>query len=112
MLSLKYLRPDPFQEMCNVQCSEKDSGKKLSLQARVIRWIFHKRKRASCFGSCRASVTVEASLVFPIFLCAVACFIGLAQMILVETEVHYAVSQTAKICAKQQMFSLVPEEDD
>ena len=33
-------------------------------------------------------------------------------MILVETEVHYAVSQTAKICAKQQMFSLVPEEDD
>lgn len=44
MLSLKYLRPDPFQEMCNVQCSEKDSGKKLSLQARVIRWIFHKRK--------------------------------------------------------------------
>ena len=98
MLSLKYLRPDPFQEMCNVQCSEKDSGKKLSLQARVIRWIFHKRKRASCFGSCRASVTVEASLVFPIFLCAVACFIGLAQMILVETEVHYAVSQTAKIC--------------
>lgn len=63
MLSLKYLRPDPFQEMCNVQCSEKDSGKKLSLQARVIRWIFHKRKRASCFGSCRASVTVEASLV-------------------------------------------------
>lgn len=112
MLSLKYLRPDPFQEMCNVQCSEKDSGKKLSLQARVIRWIFHKRKRASCFGSCRASVTVEASLVFPIFLCAVACFIGLAQMILVETEVHYAVSQTAKICAKQQMFSLIPEEDD
>ena len=62
--------------------------------------------------SCRASVTVEASLVFPIFLCAVACFIGLAQMILVETEVHYAVSQTAKICAKQQMFSLIPEEDD
>ena len=112
MLSLKYLRPDPFQEMCNVQCSEKDSGKKLSLQARVIRWIFHKRKRASCFGSCRASVTVEASLVFPIFLCTVACFIGLAQMILVETEVHYAVSQTAKICAKQQMFSLIPEEDD
>jgi len=33
-------------------------------------------------------------------------------MILVETEVHYAVSQTAKICAKQQMFSLIPEEDD
>ena len=57
-------------------------------------------------------LTVEASLVFPIFLCAVACFIGLAQMILVETEVHYAVSQTAKICAKQQMFSLIPEEDD
>lgn len=55
---------------------------------------------------------MEASLVFPIFLCAVACFIGLAQMILVETEVHYAVSQTAKICAKQQMFSLIPEEDD
>lgn len=55
---------------------------------------------------------MEASLVFPVFLCAVACFIGLAQMILVETEVHYAVSQTAKICAKQQMFSLIPEEDD
>ena len=33
-------------------------------------------------------------------------------MILVETEVHYAVSQTAKICAKQQMFSLIPEGDD
>lgn len=109
MLSLKYLRPDPFQEKCNVRCSEKDSVKKLSLQARVIRWIFHKRKRASCFDSCRASVTVEAALVFPIFLCALACFIGLAQMVLVETEVHYAISQTAKICAKQQMIYLMPE---
>ena len=41
MLSLKYLRPDPFQEMCNVQCSEKDSGKKLSLQAPEIpkNWV-------------------------------------------------------------------------
>lgn len=33
-------------------------------------------------------------------------------MILVETEVHYAVSQTAKICAKQQMLSLIPEGDN
>ena len=105
MLSLKYLRPDPFQEMCNVQCSEKDSGKKLSLQARVIRWIFHKRKRASCFGSCRASVTVEASLVFPIFLCAVACFIGLAQMILVETEVQETgITDCKDMCKAANVF--------
>lgn len=109
MLSLKHVRPDPFQEKCNVQCSEKDSVKKLSLQARVIRWIFHKRKRASCFDSCRASVTVEASLVFPIFLCAFACFMGFAQMVLVETQVHYAVSQTARICAKQQMIYWIPD---
>ncbi len=44
MLSLKYLRPDPFQEMCNVQCSEKDSGKKLSLQARVIRCFIREKE--------------------------------------------------------------------
>lgn len=111
MLFLKYLIPDPFQEKCNVRCSEKDSVKKLSLQARVVRWIFQKRKRASCFVSCQASVTVEASLVLPIFLCALVCFMGLAQMVLVETEVHYAVSQTAKICAKQQMIYLVPEKE-
>lgn len=99
--------------MCNVQCSEnkKNNSKIIKpLQARVERWIiWHKRNRASCFDSSRASVTVETSLVFPVFLCAVCCFIALAQMIFIETEVHYAVSQTAKVCAKQKMPSLVSE---
>lgn len=117
MLYLKYIITNSFFGMCNVQCSENKRNNSIKkakpLQARVKRWIIsHKRNRASCFDSSRASVTVETSLVFPVFLCAVCCFIALAQMILIETEVHYAVSQTAKVCAKQKMVSLVSESTD
>lgn len=96
--------------MCNVKCSVNNSTKKeKSLQARVEEKFLHKKSGASCFDSCRASVTVEASLVFPVFLCALVCFIGLAQMVLIETEVHHAMSQTAKVYAKQQMVHFISE---
>ena len=108
MLFLKHIITCSLRKMCNVKCSVKDSiRKEKSLQARVERKILHKRNRASCLVSCQASVTVEASLVFPIFLCAFVCFISLAQMVLIETEMHHAVSQTAKIYAKQQSISFV-----
>lgn len=110
MLFLKYIITYSLQRMCNVKCSVNNSIKKeKSLQARVEEKVLHKKNRASCFGSCRASVTVEASLVFPIFLCALVSFIGLSQMILIETEVHHAMSQTAKVYAKQQMVHFVSE---
>ena len=117
MLYLKYIITNSFFGMCNVQCSEnkKNNSTKIAkpLQARVERWIIlRKRNRASCFDSSRASITVETSLVFPVFLCAVCCFIALAQMIFIETEVHYAVSQTAKVCAKQRMISMASEYAD
>lgn len=96
--------------MCNVKCSVNNSTKKeKSLQARVEEKVLHKKSRASCFDSCRASVTVEASLVFPVFLCALVCFIGLTQMVLIETEIHHAMSQTAKVYAKQQVVYFVSE---
>lgn len=84
-------------------------GKQKPLRVRVKQWILQRRNRASCFDSCRASVTVETSLAFPIFLCAVACIIGLSQMVLIEAEVHHAISQTAKVYAKQQAVQRVPE---
>ena len=111
MLYIKYIITNSFFGKCNVQCSGKFLIKKIKpLQARVERWIIlHKKNRASCFDSSRASITVETALVFPIFLCALSCFIALTQMIFIDTEVHYAVSQTAKVCAKQKMVSLVSE---
>lgn len=110
MLFLKYIITCSLWRMCNVKCSVKNSIRKgKSLQARVEKKILQKKSRASCFVSCRASVTVEASLVFPIFLCAFVCFISLAQMVLIETEMHHAVSQTAKIYAKQQSIHFVSE---
>lgn len=81
--------------------------KQKPLQVRVREWILQRRNRASCFASCRASITVETSLAFPIFLCAFVCITGLAQMVLIEMEVHHAVSQTAKVYAKQQAIRRV-----
>lgn len=108
MLYLKYIIKNSFFGMCNVLCSEKNSVKKEKpLQARVESWIIRKKTRASCFGSSKASITVETSLVFPVFLCALCCFTALAQMFLVEAQMHYAVSQTAKVCAKQKLISTV-----
>ena len=95
MLFLRHIIKNSFLGMCNVLCSKnKLIGKEKPLQARVERWILLKRNRASCFGSSRASITVETSLVFPVFICVLCCFIALAQMVLIETEVHYAASQT------------------
>lgn len=109
MLYLKYIIKNSFFGMCNVLCLKRNSVKKEKpLQARVESWIIRKKSRASCFGSSRASITVETSLAFPVFLCALCCFTVLAQMVLVETQMHYAVSQTAKVCAKQKMISSVP----
>lgn len=98
MLFLRHIIKNSFLGMCNVLCSKnKLIGKEKPLQARVERWILLKRNRASCFGSSRASITVETSLVFPVFICVLCCFMALAQMVLIETEVHYAASQTAKV---------------
>lgn len=102
MLFLRHIIKNSFLGMCNVLCSKnKLIGKEKPLQARVERWILLKRNRASCFGSSRASITVETSLVFPVFICVLCCFMALAQMVLIETEVHYAASQTAKVCAQK-----------
>ena len=88
MLFLRHIIKNSFLGMCNVLCSKnKLIGKEKPLQARVERWILLKRNRASCFGSSRASITVETSLVFPVFICVLCCFMALAQMVLIETEV-------------------------
>lgn len=109
MLFLRHIIKNSFLGMCNVLCSKnKLIGKEKPLQARVERWILLKRNRASCFGSSRASITVETSLVFPVFICVLCCFMALAQMVLIETEVHYAASQTAKVCA-QKVVSQQPQ---
>ena len=64
--------------MCNVLCSKnKLIGKEKPLQARVERWILLKRNRASCFGSSRASITVETSLVF-LFYMRIMLFYGIS----------------------------------
>lgn len=109
MLFLKHNIRHASLQLCNVQCSVNSMGKQKPLRVRVKQWILQRRNRASCFDSCRASVTVETSLAFPIFLCAVACIIGLSQMVLIEAEVHHAISQTAKVYAKQQAVQRVPE---
>lgn len=89
-----------------------------SLQARTDAFL-RRRKRASRLasflqvrpsGTQRGSITVEAALVFPIFLAAVCCFVGLGQLLLVEAEVQYSVSQTAKVCAKQRALAELDEE--
>ncbi len=74
----------------------------MSLQARPYVKDLPKKKRASRFGSCEGSVTVEAAFVFPVFLCGICCLIGIGQMLFTETQIQYAVSQTAKTCAREQ----------
>lgn len=108
MLYLKYVigDTDTSESQCNVKCSVKKSK---SLQARLIRWILQKKDRASCFGSCHGSVTVETALAFPVFLCVLASFIALGQMILIDTEIHHTLEQTAKIYAKQTAVYSISE---
>lgn len=72
-----------------------------ALQTRVFIYR-QKRKRASCFGSCDGSATVEAVLVFPIFLCAICVLIAAGQLMLTEARIQYAVSKTADLFAAQK----------
>lgn len=110
MLSLKYIIRHSSQKMCSVKCSVTNlMGKQKPLQVRVKEWILQRKNRASCFASCQASITVETSLAFPIFLCAFVCITGLAQMVLIDMEVHHAVSQTAKVYAKQQVVRSISD---
>ncbi|MDD7208963.1 MAG: hypothetical protein PUH29_02730 [Lachnospiraceae bacterium] len=99
MLCLKYIFVILYN---NGYCNSRSNKKKKALQAWPVKRCLQKKSRVSCFASCRASVTVEASLIFPLFLCAVCTFVGMGQMMLAETEIKYAVSQTAKICASRE----------
>ena len=75
---------------------------KRSLRAQSDIQVFLTRFRASFFASCRASVTVEATLILPVFLYAVCSLMGLGQLLQLEGRIHFAASQTLRGCADQQ----------
>ncbi len=62
-------------------------------------------ERASVPGS-RASITIEASLVIPIFLFAVLCFIYTMEIQVLQTQIRFAVENAAKEEAAQ--VSVIP----
>ncbi|MDO4978347.1 MAG: pilus assembly protein [Eubacteriales bacterium] len=51
-----------------------------------------------CFGS----ATVEAALVFPIFLCAICSLCVIGQFMMSESAIYHATAQTSRVYAKQQ----------
>lgn len=110
MLFLRHIIALFLSKRCSMKGSVINSmRKKKPLQVRVDQWILHRKTRASCFASSRGSVTVEASLAFPLFLCAFVCIIGMAQMILIDMSVYHAASQTAKVYARQQAVKYISE---
>ena len=48
------------------------------------------------------SATVEAALVIPVFFASLCSLIMLGQFLLVESEIQYTLSQTARICARKE----------
>jgi len=58
--------------------------------------------RASFLVSRRGSATVEASLLTPIFLCAICSLIAICQLLIISAKVQYATSQTLRICVRNQ----------
>ena len=110
MLFLRHIIALFLSKRCSMKGSVINSmRKKKPLQVRVDQWILHRKTRASCFASSRGSVTVEASLAFPLFLCAFVCIIVMAQMILIDMSVYHAASQTAKVYARQQAVKYISE---
>ena len=57
------------------------------------------------------SATVEAALLTPVFFCAVCCLMAIGQLLLIEGEIHYAASQTLRVCAKDRALAEYGEEE-
>lgn len=74
---------------------------KRSLQAQVTACLRKRSKRVSCFVSLKGSATVEAALIFPVFLCAMTAILLLGQLILTEANIQYAICKTADVYAIQ-----------
>ncbi|MDO5145590.1 MAG: pilus assembly protein [Eubacteriales bacterium] len=72
-----------------------------SLQAQATAWL-QKRKRASRFASCEGTATVEAVLVFPIFLSALCALLLMGQLLMTEAKIQFALSKTAEVRAAQE----------
>lgn len=53
-------------------------------------------------GREEGSATVEAALVIPVFFASLCSLIMLGQFLLVEAEIQYTLSQTARICARRE----------
>lgn len=97
-----FLRKIKGRAFCPASCN---SGNEAAY--RKDRCCFGKRRSVSCRDLAGGSVTVEAALVFPLFLFAVCSVIAMGQMMLVQTEVQHSVSQTAKICAKKAAGEMI-----
>lgn len=59
----------------------------------------------------QGSVTLEATLITPIWLCAVCAMLLIAQMLIAQAAVQYSVSKTAERCAKQFASEIISGRD-
>lgn len=77
-------------------------NKHYALQAQVRDWIHLLFHKDSVDTGSSGSATVEATLIFPFFLCAVCTLIVIGQFLLSEASIHHAAMQTVRIYAKQE----------
>lgn len=101
MLFIKYdyLNPDQGYPLSKSSIAINIYKRSLQTQARAG---LPKRKRASCSASCQGSVTVEAALVFPVFLCVLCGFLMMAAVVMTEAGIRHALARTADIYAVQK----------
>jgi len=85
-------------------------NKNSSLQAQPVSLWKQMRKRASCFASCKGTATVETALAVPLFLSALCMMIMAGQLLILDGEIHHAVSKTAEICAKRESVKAMTEQ--